>query len=81
MARRDNRRRWPYRAVQELEATILHQFDLLVLLEAARREARTPEAWHRINEISRHAESVFDWLYDLRREMQLSAPDDDDAPR
>jgi hypothetical protein len=56
--------------VGEIEDMIAHQLRLLVLLEEARRHAATPDEWHRLNAQTRHAEQVYDWLRDLRREMR-----------
>jgi hypothetical protein len=70
-------RRTSYRVVGEIEDMIAHQLKLLILLEEARRSAATPGEWRRLNEQTRHAEMVYNWLRDRRAEMRDGTPESD----
>jgi hypothetical protein len=63
-------RRYPYRAVQELEDMIAHQLALVAELRRSRKQAQTPAAWAYVDTQLRHAELVLGWLTTLRSEMQ-----------
>lgn len=67
--------RWPYRTIQELEDAIAHALALCVSLEEARRHARTPAEWDRLNAQGRHAEAIYDWLRDMRGQMRREPPE------
>jgi hypothetical protein len=67
--------RHAYLEVQRLEDMVAHALELLRLLEAARRAARTPAEWHLLNEQTRHAEALYNYLRDRRVAMRDESTD------
>ncbi len=63
-------RRYPYRAVGEVEDIIAHQLAVVMELEVMRRAATDLRAKTYLRDQEVHARVVLDWLRDLRGEMR-----------
>lgn len=70
------RRRYPYRAVGEIEDAIAHQLALDAELRQSRKQAKTPADWAYLDAQVLHAEAVLAWLIALRAEMRLGPGED-----
>jgi hypothetical protein len=71
------KRRYPYRAVGEIEDAIAHQLALDAELRRSRKKAQSPVDWAYLDEQVRHAEAVLAWLIALRGEMRQGPGDEE----